>query len=152
MALQFKSRFWEHLERPIFGSCNTVTDIPGIGDICYPGFNVNSSGPAVVLASYNHNDYGERWVSTPEKEHAQYALDGIFQLHGEIAYEQYTGNFKRVCWLEEESNAGGSWALPTVGQHKLYIPSYFNTENNVSPFQNSIFVSLGPTLLRRIVH
>jgi monoamine oxidase len=134
MALQFKSRFWEHLERPILGSCNTVTDIPGMGNICYPGYNVNSSGPAVMLASYNSGDYSERWISTPEQEHAQYVLDGIFQLHGEIAYEQYTGNFRRVCWLEEESNAGGSWALPTVGQHQLYIPSYFKTENNVSLF------------------
>ncbi|KAJ6127907.1 hypothetical protein N7471_009124 [Penicillium samsonianum] len=140
MALQFKSRFWEHLERPIFGSCNTVTDIPGMGNICYPGYNVNSSGPAVMLTSYNNDDYGERWVSTPEKEHAQHVLDGIFQLHGEIAYEQYTGNFKRVCWLEEESNAGGSWALPTVGQHQLYIPSYFKTENNFPRLWNRLFV------------
>jgi monoamine oxidase len=132
MALEFKSRFWEHLERPIFGSCNTKTDIPGIGSVCYPGFNVNSTGPAVILGSYNQDDYGYRWPSTPEKEHAQYVLDAFAQLHGDIVYAQYTGNFKRLCWMEEESNAGGSWAFPSVGQHELYIPSYFNIENNVS--------------------
>ncbi|KAL3461640.1 hypothetical protein BJX64DRAFT_289053 [Aspergillus heterothallicus] len=131
MALEFHTRFWEHTARPIFGSCNTVTDIPGLGDICYPGFNVNSSGPAVALGSYNHDDYGERWVSTPEEEHAQYVLDALVQLHGDVAREQYTGRFKRLCWLEEESNAGGSWALPSVGQHKLYIPAYFGTEKNM---------------------
>ncbi|KAJ5756504.1 hypothetical protein N7533_006047 [Penicillium manginii] len=131
VALEFKTRFWEHLSRPIFGSCNTVTDIPGIGNVCYPGFNMNSSGPAVILGSYNLDDYGERWVSTPEKEHAQYVLDAFAQLHGDIVYEQYTGNFKRLCWLEEESNAGGSWAFPSLGQHQLFIPSYFNTEKNI---------------------
>lgn len=132
MALEFSSRFWEHLSRPIYDSCNTKTDIPGIGDICYPSFNLNSSGPALVLGSYNHDDYGERWPSTPEAGHAQYVLDALVQLYGDVAQEQYTGKFKRVCWLEEESNAGGSWALPSVGQHKLYIPAYFNTEKNVS--------------------
>ncbi|KAJ5983216.1 hypothetical protein N7481_005315 [Penicillium waksmanii] len=131
VALEFKTRFWEHLSRPIFGSCNTVTDIPGIGNVCYPGFNMNSSGPAVILGSYNLDDYGERWVSTPEKEHAQYVLDAFAQLHGDIVYEQYAGNFKRLCWLEEESNAGGSWAFPSLGQHQLFIPSYFNTEKNI---------------------
>ncbi|KAL2830443.1 L-amino-acid oxidase [Aspergillus pseudoustus] len=131
MALEFHSRFWEHTPRPIYGSCNTVTDAPGIGDICYPGFNLNSTGPAVVLGSYNKDDYGERWVSTAEEEHAQYVLDSLVQLHGDAAREQYTGRFKRLCWLEEESNAGGSWALPSVGQHKLYIPAYFGTEKNM---------------------
>ncbi|CAI7644990.1 unnamed protein product [Penicillium pancosmium] len=131
VALEFKTRFWEHLSRPIFGSCNTKTDIPGIGNVCYPGFNMNGSGPAVILGSYNLDDYGERWVSTPEKEHAQYVLDSFAQLHGDIVYEQYTGNFKRLCWLEEESNAGGSWAFPSLGQHQLFIPSYFNTEKNI---------------------
>jgi len=130
VALEFKSRFWEHLDRPIFGSCNTKTDIPGIGSVCYPGFNMNSTGPAVILGSYNQDDYGYRWVSTREEEHAQYVLDAFAQLHGDIVYEQYTGKFKRQCWLEDESNAGGSWAFPSVGQHKLYIPSYFNTEKN----------------------
>ncbi|KAJ5649381.1 uncharacterized protein N7484_003104 [Penicillium longicatenatum] len=131
VALEFKSRFWEHLDRPIFGSCNTQTDVPGIGSICYPSYNINGTGPAVVLASYNQDDYGKRWVSTPKEEHAQYVLDSFARLHGEIVYEQYTGNFKRVCWLEEEFNAGGSWVDAGVGQHKLYMPSYFNTENNI---------------------
>jgi monoamine oxidase len=101
---------------------------------------MNSSGPAVILGSYNLDDYGERWVSTPEKEHAQYVLDAFAQLHGDIVYEQYTGNFKRLCWLEEESNAGGSWAFPSLGQHQLFIPSYFNTEKNVSMLPGNLEV------------
>ncbi|KAL2824385.1 hypothetical protein BDW59DRAFT_162492 [Aspergillus cavernicola] len=87
-TLEFRSRFWEHLNRPIFGSCNAKTDTPGMDDICYPGCNLNSSGPAVVLASYNHDDYGERWVSTPEEEHAEYVIESMVQLHGDIAREQ----------------------------------------------------------------
>jgi monoamine oxidase len=118
-----------------------------MGNIGYPGFNVNSSGPAVMLASNKNDDYGERWMSTPEKEHAQYVLDGIAELHGDIAYEQYTGNLKRVCWLEEESNAGRSWALPTVGQHQLYIPAYFNPENNVGLFWHGMFASCNSCLM-----
>lgn len=39
--------------------------------------------------------------------------------------------FDRQCWLLDE-NAAASWAAPGVGQHELYIPSYFETENNVS--------------------
>lgn len=104
--------------------------------MCYPSYNLNSTGPAVVLASFNQDDYGNRWVSTPEEEHIQYVLDAFAKLHGDIVYDQYTGDHRRLCWLEEESNAGGSWATPGLGQHKLYIPSYFNTEKQVCSEEN----------------
>lgn len=104
--------------------------------MCYPSYNLNSTGPAVVLASFNQDDYGNRWVSTPEEEHVQYVLDAFAELHGDIVYEQYTGDYRRLCWLEEESNAGESWETPGLGQHKLYIPSYFNTEKQVCSEKN----------------
>ena len=34
VALKFNTRFWEHLHQPIYGSCSTTTDLPGIGSIC----------------------------------------------------------------------------------------------------------------------
>lgn len=49
VALEFSTRFWEHLDNPIIGSCSTSTDIPGIGSICYPSYNINGTGPATML-------------------------------------------------------------------------------------------------------
>ena len=53
VVLEYSERFWEKYENPIFGGCSTTTDIPGIGTICYPSYNLNSSGPATIIASYN---------------------------------------------------------------------------------------------------
>lgn len=49
VALEFETRFWEHLDNPIYGSCSTSTDIPGIGSVCYPSYNINGTGPASML-------------------------------------------------------------------------------------------------------
>ena len=44
-------------------------------------------------------------------------------------------NNTRKCWLLD-ANEAGSWATPSVGMHKLYMPAYFRTENKVnSPSQ-----------------
>jgi len=37
---------------------------------------------------------------------------------------------ERKCWGLDGFEAG-AWASPYIGQHKLYIPSYFLVENNV---------------------
>lgn len=101
--------------------------------MCYPSFNLNSTGPAYIIGSYlKALDWAERWVSTPEEEHVQYVLDALTDIHGDVVREKYTGKFSRKCWLLDEGTGGGAWAFPNVGQHELYIPSYFNTENNVS--------------------
>ena len=50
-------------------------------------------------------------MATDGCDHARYVLNAFAKLHGGIVYEQYTGRFKRQCWLEDESNAGGSRAL-----------------------------------------
>lgn len=77
VALQFKTRFWEHFDQPIYGSCSTTTDIPGIGSICYPSYDINSTGMGVMLASYSSSDSGLRWASTPEDVHVQYVVDAV---------------------------------------------------------------------------
>lgn len=132
VALEFGTRFWEHLDNPIYGSCSTSTDIPGIGSICYPSYNINGTGPATILGSYISGDqWGEHWVSVSEAEHVQYVLDAIYEIHGDVAREQYTGKFNRRCWALDPFEAA-SWASPIVGQHQLYLPEYFKTHNNVS--------------------
>ena len=137
VALQFSSRFWEHYPNPIFGSCSTTTDIPGIGTVCYPSYKMNSTGPGVILASYTPPDFGIRFASWPESEHVQYVLDAMIEIHGEVAQEQYTGRFNRYCWALDQLESA-SWASPSIGMHKLYIPAFFETQNNVSwPLQHS---------------
>ncbi|KAK1753643.1 L-amino-acid oxidase [Echria macrotheca] len=126
VALEFSSRFWEHLPAPIIGGCSTSTDIPGIGSICYPSYNINGTGPATILASYISGDWGARWVSTPEAEHVRYVLDAMVEIHGDDIREKYTGKFNRRCWMTDPLESA-SWASPTVGQHELYIPEYFKT-------------------------
>lgn len=66
VALHYKTRFWEKDnysagKKAILGGCGT-TDIPGIGDICYPSYQLNSSGPGVILASYMHSPCSFCWI------------------------------------------------------------------------------------------
>ncbi|KAI4186681.1 MAG: hypothetical protein L6R41_003325 [Letrouitia leprolyta] len=130
VALQFSTRFWEHYPRPILGGCSTTTDIPGIGSICYPSYKINSTGPGVMLASYTGGNFGIRFASLPELEHVQYVLNAMIEIHGEVAREQYTGKYNRRCWALDPLETA-SWATPSIGMHKLYIPTYFETENNM---------------------
>jgi monoamine oxidase len=132
VALEFGTRFWEQYENPIYGGCTSNNDIPGVGAVCYPSYNLNGTGPATLLASYISSDqWGNRWASESDEVHAQYILDAMIEMHGEVAAEQYTGNFNRRCWVLDPYQKG-SWVSPKVGQHELYIPEYFKTYNNVS--------------------
>lgn len=137
VALEFGTRFWEHLDAPIYGSCSTATDIPGIGSICYPSYNINGSGPATMLGSYvSGSQWGDRWASATEDEHVQYVLQAMIEIHGDVAREQFTGKYDRRCWVLDPLESA-SWASPAIGQHQLYLPEYFKTHNNVwiSPHQ-----------------
>ncbi len=131
IALEFRTRFWEKYDTPIFGGCSTTTDIPGIGEICYPSYNINGTGPATILASYSPADWAERWLGISEEEHVQYVLDTMIEIHGEVAGKQYTGKYRRKCWLLDEI---GGWAHPSVGMHQLYMPEYFKTHSGVGVF------------------
>lgn len=130
VALEYSTRFWEHYPNPILGGCSTTTDIPFIGSICYPSYNMNGTGKATILASYVSGvDY---WPgSLSEEEHVKYVLDAMTEIHGEATRKLYTGKYNRRCWHEDPLEAG-SWAEPTVGQHQLYIPEYFKTYDGVS--------------------
>ncbi len=86
-----------------------------------------------MLASYTDNDFGLRFASLTEEEHVQYVLNAMIEIHGEVARDQYTGKYNRRCWVLDPLESA-SWASPSIGMHKLYIPAYFRTENNVSRF------------------
>lgn len=132
VALEYKSRFWEHFEKPIYGSCSTTSDIPGIGLICYPSYNINGSGPASVLASFQPGPpLGVDWSAVSEEQHVQYTIDAMAEIHGDIANREYTGKYNRRCWTLDEFEGGG-WASPTIGSHQLYLPEFFTTHKHVS--------------------
>ncbi|CRK11632.1 hypothetical protein BN1723_009445 [Verticillium longisporum] len=130
VALEFSERFWEHYAKPIVGSCSTTTDIPTVGNVRYPSYNVNGTGPASLLASYVSGDVGASWLGRSEAEHVQYVLDATVEIHGEEVRALYTGNYNRRCW-QLDPLAVGAWGSPTVGQHQLWIPEYHKTHSNL---------------------
>ncbi|RPA88980.1 hypothetical protein L873DRAFT_1755678 [Choiromyces venosus 120613-1] len=133
VAIQFRTRFWEHLNPPIFGGC-TSTDIPLIGSYCYPSYNMNGTGPGVLLASYSSGGTADRSVSFTDEEHIEYVLAAMEEIHGSVVRQQFyvltSIRGERRCWVLDKFESAG-WAQPLIGQHKLYIPSYFHVENNI---------------------
>lgn len=129
VALEYRTRFWEKFDRPIYGSCSSSTDIPGIGSICYPSYNINGTGPATLLASY---EFTTDWSSVPEEQHVQYVINAMIEIHGEVAREEYTGKYNRKCWTLDEFTGGAGWASPAAGAHEAYMPDYFKVHKNVS--------------------
>lgn len=128
VALHYKTRFWEHLEHSIIGGCGRV-NIPGIGQICYPSYDLNSTGPGVLLAAYISSSDATSLCAMPEEDHIAYVQAAMVELHGSIAEEQFTGLYERHCWEHDQHHAG-SWAVPIVPQQQLYLPAYWQTEFN----------------------
>ena len=117
VALHYKTRFWEHLERPILGGCGS-TPIPGIGRPCYPPYEINSTGPGVLLASYLSDITAGSVSALSEEEHVAMVQRAMIEVHGDVAREQYTGAYDRICWANMENQAG-AWCSPKVGQQDL---------------------------------
>ncbi|KAK4513779.1 uncharacterized protein ATC70_005785 [Mucor velutinosus] len=128
VALEFKERFWEKLDRPIQGGCDS-TDLLS-GSICYPANNIGTKGPSVVLASYASGDMGLRFASMTEDEHVSRIVEDFTELHGDLVKKYWTGNYDRRCWILDPFQSG-SWASPEPGQHKLYMPSYFKMDHGL---------------------
>lgn len=128
VALHYKTRFWEHLPKPIYGGCGS-SDIPGIGSICYPSYKINSSLPGVILASYSSGTPARSLAAMTEEQHVARVQRAMIEVHGDVAREQYTGAYDRICWANMEYQAG-AWCGPIVGQQDLYLPAYFRTEKH----------------------
>lgn len=126
IALHYKTRFWEHLDKPILGGCGS-TDIPGVGSICYPSYKINSTGPGVLLASYISGTLARTTGSMKEEDHVALIQRAMVEVHGNIAAEQWTGKYDRHCWENDEFQSG-AWCSPNAGQQALYLPAYFKTE------------------------
>ncbi|KAL8341051.1 hypothetical protein RB601_006920 [Gaeumannomyces tritici] len=131
VALEYRSRFWERLERPIRGGCSTSSDIPGIGSVCYPSYNIGGSGPASTLASYNTGSASDYFASMPEEEHVRLVREAMVDIHGDVARDEYTGRYNRKCWKLDPLQVG-AFASPTVGQMELYLPEYFKMHSNMA--------------------
>lgn len=127
VSLLFQERFWEHGDRPIFGG-KSDPESDAIGALYYPVYGLNESRPGLIT-HYRGGDWSDRFVSLSDETHVDMVLDAVVSLHGEQARDLYTGDYARLCWLEDEHIAT-SWCRPDVEQHKLYIPSYHRTEHN----------------------
>ena len=64
-----------------------------------------------------------------DEQHVALVQRAMIDIHGEVAQEQWTGAYDRICWENNEFQAG-AWASPTVGQQELYLPAYFHTEKH----------------------
>ncbi|KAF2220832.1 putative L-amino-acid oxidase [Elsinoe ampelina] len=96
VALHYQTRFWEKLSPPILGGCGS-TDIPGLGNICYPSYAINSSGPGVILGSYASGTAARSFAALSEADHVALVQRAIVEAHGPVAAEQFTGNYDRQC-------------------------------------------------------
>jgi monoamine oxidase len=90
LSLLYETRFWEHQEDPIFGGCGSV-DVPGVGSVCYPSFNMNASGPGVILASYTSGTPARSVAALSDEDYVGIVQRAMVQFHGEVAAEQFTG-------------------------------------------------------------
>ncbi|KAL2816054.1 flavin-containing amine oxidoreductase-domain containing protein [Aspergillus cavernicola] len=126
LSLLYETRFWEHQENPIFGGCGGV-DVPGVGSVCYPSFNINGTGPGVILASYTSGTPARSIAALSPEDYVGIVQRAMVEFHGPIAAEQFTGIYDRQCWETDEHQAG-AWASPFVGQQELYLPAYYQTE------------------------
>lgn len=129
VALLFSERFWEKGPAPIFGGYSQPSSA-AVGALYYPVYGLNETGRPGVIIHYRGGDWSDRMVSLSESEHVDMVLDAIVSLHGEQARDLYTGEYDRLCWLEDEHTAT-AWCRPDIEQHKLYIPAYHATEHNV---------------------
>ncbi|KAF4496760.1 L-amino-acid oxidase [Fusarium agapanthi] len=128
VAVQFKTRFWEHLDRPIIGGCTRLTS-PQLGQVCYPSWHINSTGPGTMLASYLSDYEATAACAMSEEEHLAYITNALIEVHGDVVEENWTGNYKRQGWEQEEHHAG-AFTMQIFGQQHLYLPAFYQTEFN----------------------
>ncbi|RAK81377.1 flavin monoamine oxidase family protein [Aspergillus fijiensis CBS 313.89] len=128
VALHYRSRFWEDGKNAQYRGCARVDAYPGIGDMCYPPYQVNSTGPAVVLASFTTGNIARTMSALGEANHVALAQRGMVRLHGKVADDEFTGVYERLCW-ENDEFTGGAWASPLGDQQETFLPAIYQTES-----------------------
>ncbi|PCD37162.1 hypothetical protein AU210_005666 [Fusarium oxysporum f. sp. radicis-cucumerinum] len=96
VAVQFKTRFWEHLDQPIIGGCTRLTS-PQLGQVCYPSWHINSTGPGTMLASYLSDYEATAACAMSEEEHLAYIKNSLIEVHGDVVEENWTGNWVQLA-------------------------------------------------------
>ena len=90
-----------------------ATDIYGVGSVCYPAYEINSTWPGVILASYASGTPARSVAALSDDEHVGLIYRAMVEVHGEdIIKEQYTGNYDRQCWETDEHQAGAWVCCP----------------------------------------
>lgn len=80
-----------------------------------------------MLASYISEVPARTLGSMTELDHVALVQRAMIEVHGTVAQEQFTGAYDRICWENNEFQAG-AWCAPLSGQQDLYLPAYFQTE------------------------
>jgi hypothetical protein len=66
----------------------------------------------------------------PEAEHMAYIKRAFIEMHGQdVIEENWTGNYARQCWEQDEHQAG-AFTMQIFGQQHLYLPAFYQTEYN----------------------
>ncbi|RAL09382.1 flavin monoamine oxidase family protein [Aspergillus homomorphus CBS 101889] len=127
VALHYRTRFWERGDKAQYRGCARVSDYPSVGDVCYPPYQVNSSGPAVVMASFTTGNMARTIAALGETNAVALAQRGMVHAHGKVANEEFTGIYEHVCWEHDEFQ-GGAWASPLGDQQEKFLPAIYRTE------------------------
>jgi monoamine oxidase len=102
VSVLFSERFWEKGDRPIFGGYSQPESAP-VGALYYPVYGLNETGRPGLITHYRGGDWSDRFVSFSDEQHVNLVLDAIVSLHGEHIRDLYTGDFERLCWLQDVS-------------------------------------------------
>ncbi|KAK1994913.1 hypothetical protein LX36DRAFT_672817 [Colletotrichum falcatum] len=129
VAVQFKTRFWERLERPIFGGCARLAT-PQLGQVCYPSWDLNATGPGTMLASYLSDHEATVACSMSEQEHLAYVKKALVRVHGDVVEENWTGVSARHCWEQQDEHHAGAFTMQILSQQHLYLPAFYQTQFN----------------------
>lgn len=105
VSVLFSERFWEKGDRPIFGGYSQPESAP-VGALYYPVYGLNETGRPGLITHYRGGDWSDRFVSFSDEQHVDMVLDAISSLHGEHIRDLYTGDFERLCWLQDVSVPG----------------------------------------------
>lgn len=115
IAIEFKSRFWERV-----GQCGgkSITDLP-IRFTYYPSYGIQSSGAAIVIASYTWADEALTWDSLPHRERIRYALKNLAQIYGNVVYSEFiTG--ESFSWSKNPYSCGAFTAFEPGQELELF--------------------------------
>ncbi|CAG9613677.1 L-amino acid oxidase [Bacillus rhizoplanae] len=115
IAIEFKSRFWERVGQ--YGG-KSITDLP-IRFTYYPSYGIQTTGAAVVLASYTWADEALTWDSLSNKDRIQYALKNLAEIYGNQVYSEFVSGTS-FSWSQNPYSCGAFTAFEPGQELELY--------------------------------